>query len=79
MITYQKELTMAEEKSKLQLMVKRTKQRTITCWVRQDLEDTVQVLKMREPGGFTGWLEGQLAKVKVSPEELAALKVFKKK
>lgn len=69
---------MAEEKSKLQVMVKRTKSRTITCWVRQDLEDTVQVLKMRE-GGFTGWLEQALSKVKVSPEELAALKVFKKK
>jgi hypothetical protein len=70
---------MAKEKSKLQVMVKRTKSRTITCWIRQDLEDTVQVLKMREPGGFTGWLEQALSKVKVSPEELAALKVFKKK
>ena len=69
---------MALQKSKLHVMVKRTKQRTITCWVRQDLEDTVSVLKMRE-GGFTGWLEQELAKVKISPEELAALKVFKKK
>ena len=69
---------MSKSKAKLSVMVKRTKQRTITCWVRQDLEDTVSVLKMRE-GGFTGWLEAQLAKVKVSPEELAALKVFKKK
>lgn len=66
------------KKAKLSVMVKRTKQRTITCWVRQDLEDTVSVLKMRE-GGFTGWLERELAKVKISPEELAALKVFKKK
>lgn len=70
---------MPQPKAKLSVMVKRTKQRTITCWIRQDLEDTVQVLKMREPGGFTGWLERELAKVKVSPEELAALKVFKKK
>ena len=69
---------MALQKANLSVMVKRTKQRTITCWVRQDLEDTVQVLKMRE-GGFTGWLESELAKVKISPEELAALKVFKKK
>lgn len=69
---------MSKPKAKLSVMVKRTKQRTITCWVRQDLEDTVQVLKMRD-GGFTGWLEKQLEKVKVSPEELAALKVFKKK
>ena len=69
---------MALQKANLSVMVKRTKQRTITCWVRQDLEDTVQVLKMRE-GGFTGWLEQELAKVKISPEELAALKVFKKK
>lgn len=69
---------MVQQKAKLHVMVKRTKQRTITCWVRQDLEDTVQVLKMRE-GGFTGWLEQELAKVKISPEELAALKVFKKK
>lgn len=69
---------MANPKAKLHVMVKRTKQRTITCWVRQDLEDTVAVLKMRD-GGFTGWLERELAKVKISPEELAALKVFKKK
>lgn len=69
---------MANPKAKLSVMVKRTKQRTITCWVRQDLEQTVQVLKLRE-GGFTGWLERELAKVKISPEELAALKVFKKK
>lgn len=69
---------MALQKANLSVMVKRTKQRTITCWVRQDLEDTVQVLKMRE-GGFTGWLEQELAKVNISPEELAALKVFKKK
>ena len=69
---------MALQKAKLHVMVKRTKKRTITCWVREDLEDTVQVLKMRE-GGFTGWLESELAKVKISPEELAALKVFKKK
>ena len=69
---------MKDENAKLRVMVKRTKKRTITCWVREDLEDTVQVLKMRE-GGFTGWLESELAKVKVSDEELAALKVFRKK
>lgn len=69
---------MQEQITKLQVVVKRTKKRTITCWVREDLEDTVQVLKMRD-SGFTGWLESQLEKVKISPEELAALKVFKKK
>lgn len=69
---------MSEQITKLQVVVKRTKKRTITCWVREDLEDTVQVLKMRD-SGFTGWLESQLEKVKISPEELAALKVFRKK
>ena len=69
---------MQEQITKLQVVVKRTKKRTITCWVREDLEDTVQVLKMRD-SGFTGWLESQLEKVKISPEDLAALKVFKKK
>lgn len=69
---------MQKKKAKLSVMVKRTKQRTITCWVRQDLEDVVDILKMRKDG-FTGWLESALEKVKVTPEELAALKVFKKK
>jgi hypothetical protein len=58
-------------------MAKRTKQRTITCWVRQDLEDTVAILKMR-PGGFTGWLEGKLAQEPVTEQERAALAVFRK-
>lgn len=66
------------KKAKLPDMANRTKEKTITCWVRKDLEDTVAVLKMRD-GGFTGWLEKELAKVKISPEELAALKVFRKK
>lgn len=57
-------------------MAKRTKKRTITCWIREDLEKTVDILKMR-PGGFTGWLEEQLGKVEVSKGELAALKVFR--
>lgn len=69
---------MAEQKAKLEVMAKRTKQKTITCWLRQDLEETVAVLKLRE-GGFTGWLESELEKVQISPEERAALKIFKKK
>lgn len=60
-------------------MAERKKSRTVTVWLRDDLADKVAVLKMREEGGFTGWMERQLEKVKVSPEELAALKVFKKK
>lgn len=59
-------------------MAERKKSRTVTVWLRDDLADKVAVLKMRE-GGFTGWMERQLEKVKVTDEELAALKVFKKK
>ena len=58
-------------------MAKRTKKKTITCWVRQDLEDTVAILKMR-PGGFTGWLEEKLAQENVTEQERAALAVFRK-
>ena len=68
---------MPRKKSKLPDMAERKKRKTVTVWLRDDLAPVVEVLKMR-PDGFTGWMEKALEKVKVSDEELAALKVFKK-
>lgn len=56
-------------------MAKRTKSKTLTVWYRDDLEEKVQYLKMK-PGGLTAFIEGALEKLKISDDELKAMRLL---
>ena len=65
---------MAKSKTKLNGM----KTKTLTVRYRDDLEDKITLLKCR-PGGVSKFVEDALDKLKVTDEELKALKVVRGK
>lgn len=56
-------------------MAKRTKSKTLTVWYRDDLEEKVRYLKMK-PGGLTAFIESALEKLKISDDELKAMRLL---
>ena len=59
-------------------MAKRTKSKTLTVWYRDELEETVQWLKLK-PGGLTAFVEDALSKVKIPEAELKAMRLLNDK
>lgn len=64
-----------KKNAKLDAMANRKKSKTLTIWYRDDLEEKVQYLKMKQ-GGLTAFIENALDNLDIPEEELQAMRLL---
>lgn len=64
-----------KKNAKFDAMANRKKSKTLTIWYRDDLEEKVQYLKMKQ-GGLTAFIENALDNLDIPEEELQAMRLL---